>query len=225
MPSARQVKRQIDGIVSHLVSVGLSDDQNFAIERNIGGVIEITFPNAEQSVVALKRRVYRDIYDHLAAARCFTVRLPDGALLQMMYTFEGEHLRRHRLAFFPSPYLERYQNDPDVYEVEEVFAEVVSKSVVPFPLRFDFVASAGSGVSIEGIHHPASHLTLGQYKNCRIPVNCALTPYWFVHFILSNLYHTAFRRYADRLPVSAATFGENIASRDRRVVYVTVPSM
>ena len=86
----------------------------------------------------------------------------DGALLQLMYRFQKTELESHRLAFFPSPYLEEFQNNPDVYKDDAMFTEVVFRNIVPFPLRFDY--DSRNEVFIE-VHHPKSHLSLGQYKN------------------------------------------------------------
>jgi hypothetical protein len=41
--------------------------------------------------------------------------MPDGAIIQMMYVFKNDSLERHRLTFFPSPNLEEFQNNPDIY--------------------------------------------------------------------------------------------------------------
>ena len=144
----------------------------------------------------------------------------DGGLIQMMYEFSNETLQRHRLAFFPSPHLEEFQNNPDIYLADEVYADVVAKNIVPFPARFDYDAR-------EGIHqelvHPKSHLTLGQYEHCRIPVTAPLNPARFIDFILRNFYHTAFIRYADKLPNYGDSFAESILPSERRVIHVVVP--
>lgn len=216
------VQRQIDDIVRFLVEIGLSSDQNFSVRRDSGReVVEVTFPNADAISVALKNSSYNEIYDQLTAARAYTVRLPDGALLQMMYLFKADRIQQHRLAFFPAPDLTEFQNDPELYLADEVFAEVVAKSIVPFPIRFDF--DNRSGVS-KPILHPSSHLTLGQYQNCRIPVSAALTPYWFTNFVLRNFYHTAFYQFADDLPDRAKEcFQESILPAERSVVHMMIP--
>jgi hypothetical protein len=57
--------------------------------------------------------------------------------------------------------LEEFQNNPDVYLEDELYADVIAKCNVPF-----------------------SYLTLGHYENCRIPVTAPLTPHWSIDFIL-----------------------------------------
>lgn len=221
MPGPGEIKGQIDAIVRYLVEVGLADDQNFAFRREVaGGCVEVTFPQASQVAIALKDRAYNEVYGQLVQERAYNVKMPDGALVQMMYGFVRRTLERHRLAFFPAPHLEEFQNNPEVYLEDQVFADVVARSIVPFPVRFDYDAR-------EGIHqelgHPKSHLTLGQYENCRIPVTAPMPPFWFIDFILRNFYHTAFNRYAERLPALGESFEDSILSAERGVVHVVVP--
>lgn len=221
MPTPVEIKRQIDGIVRHLVEIGLANDQNFAIRRNLeGNYVTVTFPQAEHVSVAMKDRAYSEIYEVMTQERAFTVKMPDGALVQMMYLFAGNLLERHRLAFFPAPHLEEFQNNPDIYLEDDIYADVVARNIVPFPLRFDYDSRADVCREIE---HPKSHLTLGQYENCRIPVSAPLTPCLFIDFILRNFYHTAFHRYADRLPRYDEIFTESIFISERNLVHIQIP--
>jgi hypothetical protein len=215
------VEHQINRIISHLVEIGLASDQNCAFTRESPDCVKVTFQNAGQVSIALKDRQYEEIYEHLAKERAYNVKMPDGGLLQMMYNFEelDGPLQSHRLAFFPSPHLEEFQNNPDVYMEDDVYADVIAKNVVPFPIRFDYDIQ-------DGIHqelvHPKSHLTLGQYEKCRIPVTAALTPSLFVDFILRNFYNTAFSN-ADSLPRFKQSFEESILRAERNVVHVVIP--
>src|SRR5690606_9999259 len=109
------------------------------------------------------------------------MKLVDGALLQMMYSVQGDALLRHRLAFYPSPNLLPFQDAADSYMRDELFVEIVQRRIVPFPLRFDFDGRENVHVDV---CHPKSHLTLGDVKDCRIPVSAPLTPRWFLEFIL-----------------------------------------
>lgn len=221
MPTPDQVKKQIDGIVGYLVETGLADDQRFAFQRNQGGgLVEVTFSGADYVSVALRDRTYDEIYRHLAEARSYNVRMPDGALIQMMYRYSNWTLQSHRLAFFPSPHLEEFQNNPDIYLQEEIYADVVARNIVPFPLRFDYDVQENSH---QELLHPKSHLTLGQYQNCRIPVTAPMTPIRFADFVLRNFYHTAFIQYADGLPTFSESFDESISLSERNVVHVVTP--
>lgn len=222
MPTPNQIKDQINRLVGFLIEAGLAEDQSFAFQRSAsGGLVEVTFQNSNEVSIALKDRTYEEIYQHILDARAYTARLPDGAMLQMMYQFADNVLRLHRLAFFPSPYLETFQNASDIYRNDEIYADILAKNIVSFPIRFDYDSDAHIHRELE---HPKSHMTLGQYVNCRIPVTAPLTPSQFVDFILRNFYHTAFRRYADELPVHRiGLFEDTILKSEQRVVHVVIP--
>ncbi|MCB2183593.1 MAG: DUF2290 domain-containing protein [Desulfobulbaceae bacterium] len=144
----------------------------------------------------------------------------DPLPLQIMYRFDNEEIVAHRLAFFPSPFLEEFQNNPEIYLDDEMFAEVTMKNIVPFPLRFDFDSS---DEIFQEIHHPKSHLTLGQYQNCRIPVSAPLTPYHFISFILRNFYNTAYKKYCEKISPFHLFFNKTIAYQENKIVCMQVP--
>ena len=222
MPTPTQIRDQINKIIGFLVEVGLAEDQHFAFQRShSGSLVEITFRGANQVSIALKDRTYDEIYQHLVQARAYNAKLPDGAMIQMMYEFSDNTLHRHRLAFFPSPRLEEFQNNPNIYLDDEIYADVVARNIVSFPIRFDY--DVRSCVHVELVH-PKSHLTLGQYENCRIPVTAPLTPVRFVDFILRNFYHTAFTQYANDLPAFRESFAESISPAERNVIHLVLPA-
>jgi hypothetical protein len=225
MTTPNAIRTQIDGLIQYLIEVGFSDDQNWPFEREIdNNTIEVTFPGSTHIAIAMKDISYSEIYDHLKSERAYLVRMADGALIQMMYIFREQQIERHRLAFYPSPYLEKFQNDPDLYLEDEIYADIIAKNIVPFPLRFDFDGNDAAFVEVE---HPKSHLTLGQYKNCRIPVSAPLTPFQFIEFVLMNFYHTAhfkccnspnFRHHV------GGSFERSIARSEQGIVHIIVPA-
>ena len=221
-PNPNQIERQINELIAYLVKISLSDDQQFAFQRSgNGNLIQVTFDKAEHVSIALEDRSYSEIYKHLAQARAYNVKMLDGALIQIMYAFANGTIQRHRLAFFPAPHLEEFQNSPDIYKNDEIYADVVAKNIVPFPVRFDYDARDGHH---QELVHPKSHLTLGQYKNCRIPLTAPMSPFWFIDFILRNFYRSAFDHYADGLPSQDGLFAESILPAERGVVHVVVPT-
>ncbi|MYC15241.1 MAG: DUF2290 domain-containing protein [Gemmatimonadetes bacterium] len=218
MPVPHQIREQINKLVGYLVEVGLADDQAFAFQRSMrNNRIQVTFEGSEHVSIALRNRAYGESYQHLVQARAYNVKMLDGALIQMMYEFAGESLQRHRLAFFPAPHLEEFQNNPDIYLEDTIYADMVARHIVPFPVRFDYNARN----SRETLAHPLSHLTLGQYKNCRIPVTAPVTPFWFIDFILRNFYHP---EWAERLPNRGDSFAKSILPSEQGVVHVVIPS-
>lgn len=218
----RQIEDQINRLIVFMVESGLADDQSFAFSRDKGDRTEVTFSKSDEVWIALKDIQYEEIYLQLAIEGAYNLRMLDGALIQMMYEFAGRELQRHRLAFFPSPHLDEFQNTPEIYLDDEVNAGVVARNIVPFPVRFDFNAKVELH---QEIVHPKTHLTLGQYKYCRIPVSSPLTPHRFVDFILRSFYHTSSDRYAENLPTERIeTFRESITDRERSVLHVNVPT-
>ena len=222
MFAPHKVAEQINRIIAYLVETGLSDSQSYAFRRTIrDNLEEVTFENAKYISGALRECAYDEIYQYLVQKRVYTVKMLDGALIQITYIFSGDTLERHRLAFFSAPHLEEFQNNPGVYLEDEIYADILAKNIVPFPIRFDYDCREEI---YEELEHPKSHLTLGQYRNCRIPVTAPVTPFWFIHFILKNFYHTAFTKYAEDLPPPGDSFAESILPAERNVVHVTIPT-
>lgn len=141
----------------------------------------------------------------------------DGALISLRYRFKAGVICEHSLSYFPSPDLENFQNEPEIYLEDEIYADVIARNIVPFPVRFDFSDDPKKFVDV---HHPYSHLTLGQYENCRIPVDSPLGPLAFGGFILRNFYNTAFRKYSEQIPASALAFSNTITTNERTIPHV-----
>lgn len=222
MPTPSQIKDQINLVIGYLIEVGIAIDQNGAFQRpGNNGLMEVTYQQSVRTSAALKNQSYTEIYRHFLHNRSYTVKFLDGAIVQMMYMFAGEILQRHRLAFFSSPFLEEFQNNPDIYLDDEIYADVVAKNIVSFPIRFDYDDRKGAH---QVLVHPKCHMTLGQYDSCRIPVTAPLMPFRFIDFILRNFYHTAFMRFAEDLPVCDESFPESIVSVERSVMHVAVPA-
>ena len=109
------IKKDIDGLISDLIEKGVCDDSNFSAIRPHGRMVDVTFSGSEHVSIALGDIEYAEIYRELADKRSFNMKLVDGALLQIMYRVEGAVLLQHRLAFYPSPSLLPFQDDPDAY--------------------------------------------------------------------------------------------------------------
>lgn len=221
MPDPEQIRKQVEKLTADMIGLSLCDRQNFPSIRDLGqGRREIGIGKKANFSFMLKNVAYKDIYAELDRSQIYNLRMLDGALIQMMYRFQGNQVETHRLAFFPSPFLEEFQNNPDIYLEDEIYAEVVMKNIVPFPLRFDF--DGRDEVFVE-MDHPKSHLTLGQYRNCRIPVSAPLTPYHFIGFILRNFYNTAYRRYCNKLSIFTHCFESSIIGREMGLIHIQVP--
>lgn len=215
------IKQDIDGLIAELIDKGICDDSNFSSIRSLGSnKTEITFSGSEHVSFALSNIEYAEIYRELADKRSYNMKLIDGALLQIMYRLNGKVLIQHRLAFYPSPILLPFQDDPSTYMCDELFVEIVKRRIVPFPLRFDF--DDREGVHID-LAHAKSHLTLGDAKNCRIPVSAPLTPRWFVEFILRNFYQTETHDFISGLPRHKIEFPASITTNEKDLMHMVIP--
>jgi len=136
----------------------------------------------------------------------------------LMYAFEGDQLLRHRFAYYPSPTLRPFQEDAEAYLRGDLYLDVVSRRIVPFPVRFDF-----DKADAREVVHPHCHLTLGDVKECRIPVSAPLTPRWFVEFILRNFYQTDRYEFVSGLPVHWLHFDSTITAQGRGLIHVAIP--
>lgn len=215
------IRKQIELLTSDLIEVSLSKHQNYpTIKEKSSNVIEVGISNSIALSGMLKNRSYFEIFDELDQSRLYNIKMIDGALIQLMYRFCQNELESHRLAFFPSPYLDEFQNNPEIYQEDAMFAEVVFRNIVPFPFRFDY--DSRNEVVVEK-EHPRSHLSLGQYKNCRIPVSAPLTPYQFISFVLRNFYNTAYLKFCDKITVFTSRFTETIFKSEKELVYIQIP--
>lgn len=220
--TSRVIKDDIDGLISYLIGKGICDDSNFSAIRESRTETNITFSGPEHISIALGNLEYAEIYRELAEKRSYNMKLVDGALLQLMYRIGCRRLLQHRLAFYPSPSLMPFQDDPDAYIRNDLYIEIVKRRIVPFPLRFDFDTRDEAYVDVV---HPKSHLTLGDVKGCRIPVTAPVTPRWFVEFVLRNFYQTETYDFVSGLPGHRIHFEESITNKERELIYMVIPRM
>lgn len=215
-----EVRAQIESITALLVEYSLCDEQNFPSVRNSGSHTLITIPGSPNLTIGLKSGLdYREIYQGLEETRAFNFRMLDGAMVQLLYDFVENELVEHRLSYFPSPSLEPFQNEPELYEDDEIYADILKKNVVPFPIRFDYSSDDGKHVDV---YHPKSHMTLGQYQNCRIPVFSPITPIVFTKFLLRNFYNTAYCLHEARITIPATFFPACITDNEQSVPHIVL---
>ena len=226
---AKDIFLQIEKITSNLIALGLCMDQNFPSMKKLNHSIEevnmCSIESSYNSSIFLKNMSYGDMYYELYKRRMYNIKMIDGALIQMQYRFNGNSIESHRLAFFPSPNLDIFQNEPEIYFEDEIYSDILDARIVTVPLRFDFDDSEdqyGNKVAIPVIH-PISHLTIGQYKNCRIPVSSAITPYQFIEFIIRNFYNTAFELYSDKLVRDKSCFDVCICEDETKIFNICSP--
>lgn len=205
---------QINQLLAPLIETGLAIDQGFPYRRDHGGgVSEVTFPN-HRIVSVVKVESYVETYDSLSRGRAFNAKFEDGALLQMSYLFAGGQLRRHRLAFLGSP----YELEEDAFGLNSADGRFGSDHLNGRPttvVRFDYDEQDHPW----GSDHPKSHLTLGLYEHCRIPVSAPLTPFRFLDFILRHFYPPD----TCSLQAFSDTFADCLSDDERGAVHLVLP--
>ena len=212
--------REIREITRCLVLAGMVDDQNVAFEtQTASNIYCIQHPNWNNAM--LKNLDYAQAYYEQRSQRSFNLLMLDGAMVQMRYVVSDQALLRHRLAFLPAPDLLEYQNDPELYGSDPIYADVIDKRTVTVPVRFDFKGDTSGQTKMP---HPKSHLTLGQYKHCRIPATAALTPHSFMDFILSAFYNKARMVGPLEMPHPRLRFDRCISNTERDVVHLAIPN-
>lgn len=223
---ARDIYKQINHITSKLIEEGLCMDQNFPSYTEGNNSIEEIDITAKRflnnSNVIMKDISYKEMYTELCDARLFNMKMIDGALIQMQYRFSENKLEKHRLAFFPAPDLECFQSTPSTYLEDCIYNDILDKRVVTVPIRFDYDDSVdvnGNKVS-KPVEHPISHLTIGQYKNCRIPVTSAITPYQFIGFLIRNFYNTSFKCYDEWIFNEGTYFSSSIYEEEKGIIHI-----
>lgn len=185
MSTKKSIIKEINEISQVLIETSICDAFNSISVHDVGKKSYINWAKYNDISIALKNVEYDYIYQELRKNSQYNYLLADGNLIQLSYEIEDDIISSHRLAVFPSIHLDCYQNDPELYELDCIYADIISKSIVTFPLRFDY--------SKEPIpHHPKSHLSLGQFESCRIPVYGPIMPKDFIKFVLKNFYNSFF---------------------------------
>ena len=213
-PHVQSTFKQITHVTTNLIDSSLSVSENFPIiyHSKCGSVYIKTDSNIE----GLNRKMsYQDKYDILLKNKSYNIKLIDGALLGMLYTFTEGRLSKHTLFYFPSPHLEEFQNNQDIYIKDELYSDIFDKERVIIPIRFDYDPSSATSVT-----HPYSHLTIGQYKNCRIPVSSPLSPYQFIVFIIRNFYNIEMLKHIKN--IESLKFEETIVDEEKLLTYINI---
>lgn len=216
------VKDELEQVLYALIQKSIADDQNFPFLRQLAkGGWEISFKGAESiSSVLNYNNSYEELYQELVLSRAYNVKLVDGGLLQLRYLFRENTLVKHCLAYYPSPALRPFQEAPEEYMADQLYLEIISRRLIPFPLRFDFDLDAA-----KELEHPQCHLTMGDAKGCRIPVSAPLTPRWFAEFVLRNFYQTERYNFVENLPKHRFFFDVTITDRERELIHLIIPEI
>lgn len=211
--------KEISKLIAYLIEIGLVNDQNFpSLNKHSGEIWEVSFSESGYLSSAYNDASYEAIYNELNERRCYSIRFLDGGILQISFRFKANEVIKHRLAYYPSPNLTSFSQAPESYEIDELYAEIITRKIIPFPVRFDFDCAQA-----QDIHHPHSHLTLGDIKNCRLPVSAALSPKWFIEFIIRCFYIIENKDFISKLPKSELVMPATITRNEKKLIHLCIP--
>lgn len=220
--NAQQIHAQVLQLTNELIATNLSISQNYPVISNYPGrVQEVSFSKTEAHALLLAGVAYDTVYAELEKKNLYNLKLIDGGLIQFLYRFVKGQLVAHRVGFFPAPHFHAYDEEPELYESDELYSDVIAEGLVRFPVRFDYDADSSRHRELD---HPKVHLTLGQYPNCRIPVSCPITPRHFAHFILRNFYFVAMRSRASGIALNCQGMARDMSSGEMRAMHLVIPS-
>lgn len=210
---------EINNLIGYLIETGLVNDQNFpAVSSSIGNIWDVSFSQSEYLSIAYNDISYEEVYEEFYERRCFSLKFLDGGILQISFRFQDNEVLKHRLAYYPSTKLACFSEVPESYEKDELYTEITTRKIVPFPIRFDY-----DPAQAQDIKHPKSHLTLGDVKYCRIPISAPLTPRWFIEFIVRCFYHLESRDLVSNLPKSILTMPRTITPNEEKLIHLLIP--
>lgn len=219
----RKLIKQIKFIIRELVSNSLVNINHEPIYK--ADTKEILWSSSEEIFdisYVLNNDKYENIYKECLNKKAFTFQMIDGSLVQLMYKLDrrGKKIISHRLAYLPNPNIDLYANkenfEEEYYDSEDFLTEYVDINSHPTPIRFDYDNDDTKYVEH---YHTYSHLTFGNYKDCRIPINTPISPYKFIDFILRSFYFKKYINFHEKCELSL----DNILSEnEKRSIYLKV---
>ena len=226
MSIPKEVCTEVRLLTEALIAIGLSVQQNYPYYDSKKGIVQ--WDGFSDVSIALKNVSYLDKYSAIDLNRNYNIKLLDSALIQMSYMFDRDSfITSHRLAYFPYPLIERYDENENQYDSEyyggSEFHDVidpidgVKDNRVTFPFRFDFAPK-----DFRDVWHSKSHLHLGEFENCRIPVSVPLTPFHFVHFIIRSFYSAKLEEFLEKAAPREILFDRCISENEESIMHIEV---
>ncbi len=210
-----KINNEIRFITQLLVKKSISISQNWPSEQDE----KIVWAGYRGLAFSLQNEPYEDIYEKCKDEKDYNFMLIDGSLIQLQYEFNRGNVIGHILSFLPNPSYEKYQDNPEEFEIlyygNELFTSILEKRTIVFPIRFDYSQTHNN-------IHPKIHATFGNYKDCRIPISKPIGPKMFISFILRNFYNFKFIETGiEKSLVSELTFAVNITQEEQKILHFT----
>ena len=90
-----------------------------------------------------------------------------------------------------------------------IYGDILNKSVLPVIIRADYNRDPEESE----LHHPYSHITLGGYKNCRIPVDRPISPMKFVKLLWNIFYYVPSSQLEFNFEIEGIVASKNILQK------------
>jgi hypothetical protein len=190
--TVKEYYKSIHSITKKLIEESFAVSYNFPSQTNDS----VSWSGNKNLTHVLKGQPYKDVYYKCLEEGQYNFKLLDHALIQIYYKFDGSSIISHRLAYLPHPEFENLQQNPEDYEDvhygNNLFSEMSDKMIITTPMRFEYDIDSKKHIEFD---HPKSHLTLGNYKDCRIAINKPISPNKFILFILRSFYLDRFKKH------------------------------
>ena len=213
----KEYYKSISHITEKLIEKGFAVSYNFPSNTHN----TISWSGEKNLTHVLKGQPYKDVYYQCLNQGDYNFKLLDHALIQIYYQFDGSSIASHRLAYLPHPEFENLQQNPEDFEElhygNNLFSEMSDKIIITTPMRFEYDIDIDKHVEFD---HPKAHLTLGNYKNCRIPINKPISPNKFMLFILRSFYLDRFNEHFTNDDfICKFITQESISEKEKKMIY------
>lgn len=144
----------------------------------------------------------------------YAFKLLDGSIIQICYLFRDNKLVKQRFSYFQRPYSEDEINFLDGFDRDDRKSEELGLVW----LRFDYDPEKG----IE-LFHPKAHMTVSNFRDCRIPVSSPMTSRQFISMVVLNFYETCYEEYSKQLKKSKFlenSYPETFFKKEKNVLRV-----
>lgn len=206
-PVAKQILREYSEVLDELIDRELLVDSTALIpfESREGTMLSwadgahLSYLFGDHSVI----EHYRAILDQRDFCLCFI----DGGLIQIQYEITDRAITRHRLSFFPCPFvfLPDETQGISLSDLPLLFSadELRSRIRLSSPIRFDFDSE------IEDDRHARSHVTFNK-ASCRLPAYGPISLGHFCRFVLRYFYEKEFVDLDDWEDVRPRFYGRTL---------------
>ena len=206
-----------------LLKLNLLIENNISIKTEGDGVSFIHHEKYTNPDLDISNKYEEEYYDMLSRG-VYTFLMVDYTMLQYFNIYSRDTLVKQNIGYVQSPYDVPY----DLVEVEEEEEEnekVLTKicDLGSYTrMRFEYDPD-----NFENIKHPRTHLHLGCYKDCRIPINKPMRMYDYIKFVIKNFYSKKYDDFIRTISSEHYVFNENayadtITSDEIQEIHISV---